>query len=106
MSSTAKTPPLQFGDNTWAFFWIASEVLLLIAFITGFYAVAHLNDEEGFQEQVLAGDTSDDVIKGAVKSMAITTREARICGYVAMTCTALSFVMVTIISRVSRIPTP
>lgn len=103
-STTIKT--LQYGQPGWHFFWISTELLLLVAFLTGFYAIVHKNDDSNYQQQFLDGDDSEAVRDGALQSIILSNNEARICGYIAMACTSVAFIMATLVSRFMHIPTP
>ena len=103
-TTTIKT--LQYGQPGWHFFWISAELLLLVAFLTGFYAIVHKNDDSDYQQQFLHGDDSETVRDGALRSIILSNNEARVCGYIAMACTSVAFIMVTLVSRFMHIPTP
>ena len=100
---------LKNGSKGWHAYWICAEVLLFAAFIAGFYGLAHKNSH--FEDEVALlqannEDVDSDTLKNAVRSLITTSFEARICGIVALICTCISFIMVTIVTRALDIATP
>lgn len=106
MPSLATPSSLKKGTIGWNVYWICAEVFLFIAFISGFYGLMHKNQDYGDEQNLLKGGTDNDTLVLAVKSLIITSDQVRICGVVALVCTIISFIMVTIMARVLGIGTP
>ena len=97
------------NSTAWNAYWITAEILLLTAFISGFYGIVHKNnhfDDEIDLMQSENKDVDSDTLKNAVRSLIQTSFEARICGIVALVCTCISFIMVTVLARALHIATP
>ena len=90
-------------------FWICAEILLLVAFLAGFYGVVHTNRDSGYDVKLMTLENEDvdpDTLKNAVRSLILSGTEAKICGIVALVCVCLSFIMVTVLSRALNIAAP
>ena len=94
------------GKPGWHAFWISAELLLFVAFISGFYAIVHKTVDYDDQIKVLEDTADQDDVNKAVKSLAASNREVRAGGFVALTCTVLAFIMITVVSRILHVETP